>query len=159
MSRTTPARQSRIALLSSAQAATLQAAAVPYGFTLSFGSSLALAIRDHGPPGFAEAMLLVAGTVAAFTLLMAIAASATSAFGPHSAPHDDAQPTPPLAMALIVGPGTAVCACAAIGMSWTVGRLVGGEAAWAAGGCAVTLVYFGLAGLARAQLRPGGRLR
>jgi hypothetical protein len=143
VSRQAPASRRVLVSFGSAHAATVQAAAVPYGFTLTFGASLALAVRGHGPPSLLDALLLVCGAVAGFTVLaLAVAkASAVSVARVSAA-----------ATVLVVGPVTAGCAAATVCASWAAGRLVGGPAAWATAGCAVTLVYFGLTSLTRALL-------
>jgi hypothetical protein len=128
-----------------AQSATLELAVVPYGFTLSLGGSLAVAVGRHGRPSVLDAVLLVVGAVAGFTLLSGVARYAELGRPP--------RPRRPTGFPWWMGPATAAAAGAAVCASWLAGGAVSGTPSWTATGLAATLVYFGLIGLAELALR------
>jgi hypothetical protein len=111
--------------------ATAASAAGPYGYTISLGGSIALAVGALGPPGLADVLLMMAGAVVAFVLLEAVAQGSL-------APQASARDRPPSIWgnAHIPSAGATLCAV------WAIVHHVDGVAAWGVTGFAVTSIYF-----------------
>ena len=111
-------------------AATVASAAGPYGYTISFGGSIALANERLGSPHLAGALLLMLGAVTAF---VALGATAQGTLAP-GAPLPTAPPTL-LGGAHVPSAGLALCAV------WGVDHIAGGAFGWLLTGFAATGVY------------------
>lgn len=125
-----------------AQSATQALATVPYGFTLSFGTSLALAVGRRDAPGLLDALMLVLGAIAGFTVLAGVAAHAELGRAP--------SPRRPSGAPWRAGAATAIAVSGTVCASWLAGGAFDGHVSWAAVGLVATLAYFGLTGLAAA---------
>lgn len=103
-----------------------------FGFSLTIGGTALILADVHGSPAVGEAFLLIAGAAAA---MIAISALSTSGFRT-----DTAEPLPERAQ--MRGSGLNFLSVG-IGMlaAWGAGELLGGGAAWAAGGFAGILLY------------------
>lgn len=111
--------------------ATVVSAAGPYGYTISLGGSVALAVAELGSAGLVEALLLMLGAVAAFVALEAIAHGTLE---PQPAPMD--RPPSIWGNAHVLSAGGALCAVSAAIHLWT------GWWMWAVVGFLATSVYF-----------------
>jgi hypothetical protein len=111
--------------------ATAASAAGPYGYTISLGGSIALAVGALGPPGLGEVLVMMAGAVAAFVLLEALA---QGSLAPQAAARD--RPPSIWGNAHIPSAGTTLCAV------WAIVHAVGGVPGWALTGFAATGIYF-----------------
>jgi hypothetical protein len=115
-------------------AVTDSSAAGAYGYTISFGGAIAIAIAigELGAPALGEALLLMAGAVIAFLTLELVASR--GALRIYRPPPD--RPSPAFGNAHFVSAGVAICA------AWLTVQLVGAPAAWAVMGFAVTAMNF-----------------
>jgi len=123
------------ARLRTALQTTIAAAAAPYGYTLTVWTSGAVLMHEHDVPTAVDALLFMAGAVAGFTLVGAFAYGGT---GRRTG-------TVPVPFSLwhsfhLLAVG------GAIGVAVAASRL-SGDAAWAVGGFAATVVYLLGAGL------------
>jgi len=109
--------------------ATVISAAGPYGYTITFGGSTALASGRLGSPNLGEVLLLMLGAVTAFVLLELAARDALRA------PADDRPPS-------IWGNAHVVSAGGALCLVWALLHVSSGAAMWAAVGLVATLAYF-----------------
>ena len=112
-------------------AATAASAAGSYGYTISLGGSIALAVDALGGPGLGGVLAMMAGAVAAFALLEGMAQGSLE-------PRASAPDRPPSIWgnAHVPSAGAALCAV------WAVLQAIEGVAGWAATGFAATAAYF-----------------
>ena len=112
-------------------ATTIASAAVPYGYTVSLGGSIALASERLGAPHVGGALLLMSGAVAGFVLLDAATVGARSS-------SDRGEPPTPSVWRNAHVPSIG----AALGLVWAVVHVFGGPLAWGLTGLAATATYF-----------------
>jgi hypothetical protein len=106
-------------------------AAGPYGYTISLGGSIAIAVDQLGSPHLGGALLMMLGAVAAFVALEVVAQ--------RSVVPQPAQPDRPPSVwgnAHIPSAGAALCGV------WGAIHLVDDEAGWLLTGFVATGVYF-----------------
>jgi hypothetical protein len=116
----------------------VQAAGLPYGYTVTMWSSGQVLIHFHGPPSLALVALFAAGALAGYAVLQA------------AAPQDE----PPDDVALGAGRGwirggaiQAVAVAVTLAAVAAAGALLPADVAWALGGMATVLGYLGVVGL------------
>jgi hypothetical protein len=110
---------------------TAASAAGPYGYTLSIGGSIALAVNHLRGTSLADTLLLVVGAVVAFVLLEMLAQGSVA---PQDTPADE--PPSVIGNAHIPSAGAAVCA------AWAAMQVGPDPLAWALTGFIATAVYF-----------------
>jgi hypothetical protein len=114
--------------------------ALPYGYTLTVWCSGAVLMHSHGPPPVGDVFLFLAGGVAAFAVLAAIARGAP----------DPAEPRP--ADMLATGASHFVAVGGAVGAVALLAE-IHGAVAWPLGSFTATLVYLLLATLELTTVR------
>ncbi|HEY7077753.1 MAG TPA: hypothetical protein VH418_20395 [Solirubrobacteraceae bacterium] len=114
--------------------------ALPYGYTLTVWSTGAVLMRSHGPPPVGDVFLFLAGGVAAFAAIAAIARGAAD------------PPDPRPGELLTTGAAHFAAVAGAVGAAALVAEIAGGIA-WPLGSFAATLVYLLLATLELAIVR------
>jgi hypothetical protein len=112
-------------------AITDSSAAGAYGYTISLGGSIAIAVGELGAPRLGEALLMMAGAIVAFLTLEFVASR--GALRIDRPPPD--RPSSAFGNAHFLSAGVAIIA------GW-VAIQVGGAAAWALMGYVVTSLYF-----------------
>jgi hypothetical protein len=112
-------------------AATAASAAAAYGYTISLGGSIALAVGRLGAPNLGEILLLMAGAVAGFVALEGLAHGTL-------VPTTTARDRPPSIWgnAHVPAAGSALC------LVWALLELDHGFMLWLAVGFVCTSVYF-----------------
>jgi hypothetical protein len=112
-------------------AAAAASAAAAYGYTISLGGSIALAVGRLGGPNLGEILLLMAGAVAGFVALEGLAHRTL-------VPITTARDRPPS----IWGNAHVPAAGSALTLVWVLLELVDGFIVWAGVGFVATSVYF-----------------
>lgn len=133
-------RETRYELRSSL-ATVVPASATPYGYTLAIWSCGALLLRSHGTPSLADILLFLAGAIAGFNVLGALAIGAIG----HAKPIDRRQDRVLAGVLDWVALGAVVAAVAAISG-------IRGWAPWLLGPFTATVLYLLIASLQLAVL-------
>jgi hypothetical protein len=137
----------RGAPLRSSLATIIPASAAPYGYTLAIWSSGAVLLRSHGVPSFGEVFVFVAGAIAGFNLLGALAISVIG----------HAQPVECRKARVLAGLLDWVALGVVVGAVYTISA-IHGWVAWLLGPFAATILYLVIASLQLAVL-AGHRTR
>lgn len=103
----------------------------PYGYSLTVWGTGTVGVDELGRPGVVQVLLLVAGAVAAFLLVEAVAYRTLR-------PHRAESPEPPRAL---WGSAHWIAAGVAIALAWALDRLIGTSVAWPLAGFAATAVF------------------
>ncbi|HTU86513.1 MAG TPA: hypothetical protein VMF57_13115 [Solirubrobacteraceae bacterium] len=127
--------------LRSSLATIVPASAAPYGYTLSIWSTGALLLRSHGTPSTADTLMFVAGAIAGFNLLGAIAVGDIR----HTRSVERRQDR------VLAGVLDWVALGAVLAVVFAISR-IHGSAPWILGPLAATIVYLLVASLQLAAL-------